>query len=148
MQPVKEVFFLCGGFRVQRRPYAVFIAVADEAAQIERLRCVRRDRQNRICAFCLCNRLGQIALRQDFSRFFVAPVVQSVLRIFRKGLHRACLQRNCGYARHDHAHKQEARRRDGVFVFLPCQHQKSNRCRCKEQEARLHECCRYTQGCQ
>ena len=147
MQPVKEVFFLCGGFRVQRRPYAVFIAVTDEAAQIERLRRVCRDRQDGVRAFCLHDRFGQIAFRQNFFRFFVAPVVQAVLCALRKGLHCACLQENRSYARHDHAHEQEARRRDGVFVFLPCQHQKSNRCRCKEQEVRLHKRCRYTQGC-
>ena len=82
MQPVKEVFFLCGGFRIQRRPCFIFVGVANEAAQIERLRRIRRDGQEGVRAFCLCDRLGQIALRQDFSRFFVAPVVQSALRIF------------------------------------------------------------------
>ena len=148
MQPVKEVFFLCCSLRIQRSPCFIFVGITDEAAQIERLRRIRRDRQNRICAFCLCNRLGQIALRQDFSRFFVAPVVQSVLRIFRKGLHRACLQGNCGYARDDHAHEQEARRRDGVFAFLPCQQQQGNRCGGKEQDTRLHKRRCYTQGCQ
>ena len=105
MQPVKEVFFLCGSLRVQRRPYFIFVCIADEAAQIERLRRIRRDGQDGVRAFCLCDRFGQIALRQKFFHFFVAPVMQSVFRIFRKGLHRACLQRNCGYARHDHAHE-------------------------------------------
>ena len=109
MQPVKEVFFLCGSLRVQRRPYAVFIAVADEAAQIELLRCFRRDGQDGVCAFCIHDRFGQITLRQDFFCFFITPVMQSVFRILRKGLHRACLQGNCSHARNDHAHKQEAR---------------------------------------
>ena len=81
MQPVKGVFFRCGGFRVQRRPYAVFVAVTDEAAQIERLRRIRRDGQEGVRAFCLCDQLGQLALRQNLFRFFVAPVMQSVLRI-------------------------------------------------------------------
>lgn len=69
MQPVKEVFFLCGSLRVQRRPYFVFVCIADEAAQIERLRRIRRDGQDGVRAFCLCDWLGQIALRQDFFRF-------------------------------------------------------------------------------
>ena len=81
MQPVEEVFFLCGGFCVQRRPCFIFVGIADEAAQIERLRRIRRDGQDGVRAFCLCDRFGQVALRQKFFRFFVAPVVQSVLRI-------------------------------------------------------------------
>ena len=81
MQPVKEVFFLCGGFRIQRRPYAVFVAVTDEAAQIERLRRIRRDGQEGVRTLRFHDRLEQIALRQKFFRFFVAPVMQSVLRI-------------------------------------------------------------------
>ena len=81
MQPVKEVFFLCGGFRIQRRPCFIFVGVANEAAQIERLRCVRRDRQDGVGALRFHDRLGQITLRQNLFRFFVAPVMQSVLRI-------------------------------------------------------------------
>ena len=148
MQPVEEVFSLCGSFCVQCRPYAVFIAVADEAAQIERLRCVRRDRQDGVGTLRFHDRLGQLALRQDFFRFLIAPVMQAVLCSLRKILHRAGLQENCSCARDDHAHKQEARRRDGVFAFLPCQQQQGNRCRSKEHNARLHKRCRHTQGCQ
>ena len=81
MQPVKEVFFLCGGFCVQCRPCFIFVCITDEAAQIERLRCVRRDRQNGVCALRLHDRLGQITLWQKFFRFFVAPVMQGILRI-------------------------------------------------------------------
>ena len=36
-----------------------------------------------------------------------------------------------------------------AFLFLPCQHQQSNRCRSKEHNARLHKRRRYTSnGCQ
>ena len=74
--------------------------------------------------------------------------MQSVLRILRKILHRACLKRQHSRARDNYAHEQEARRRNDVFASLPGQHQQSNRCRNKEQDARLHECCRYAQSCQ
>ena len=69
----------------------------------------------------------QITFRQKFFCFFIAPVVQTVLCGLRKGLHCACLQENRSYARHDHAHEQETRSRDGIFVFLPCQHQQGKR---------------------
>ena len=81
MQPVKEVFFLCGSFRIQRRPCFIFVGVANEAAQIECLRRVRRDGQNGVRTLRLHDRLGQFALRQNLFHFFVAPVMQSVLRI-------------------------------------------------------------------
>ena len=44
VQPVEEVFFLCGGFRVQRSPRFVFVGIAHEAAQVERLALAGRDR--------------------------------------------------------------------------------------------------------
>ena len=66
VQPVEEVFFRCGGLRIQRSPRLVFVAVAHEAAQIERLVFAGRDRQNRVRAVRGFDRLRQIALRKIF----------------------------------------------------------------------------------
>ena len=75
MQPVKQILLICRSFCVQRCPCFIFVCIANEAAQIKRLRCVCRDRQDGVRAFCLCDQFGQIALRQKFFRFFIAPVM-------------------------------------------------------------------------
>ena len=57
------------------------------------------------------------------------------------------MQGNCGYARDDYAHEQKARRRDGVFVFLPRKEQDADSGSKEQQDIWLHKGCRYTQGC-
>ena len=148
MQPVEEVFFLCGGFRIQRSPRFVFVAIADKAAQIECLCCICRNVQDCVCAVRGFDRLRQITFGQKLFRRFKSPVMQAVLRRLRKIFHRAALQRQRGDSHDDRADEHEARRRNGVLFFLPRKKQHGNS-RCKKQHcAWLHERRRHAERCQ
>ena len=124
MEPVKQILCLCRELAGNRLPFPIFVYIADKAAQVQRFGSVRSDGQNGVCAFRLYNRTAQIALRQNFRRFFIAPMVQRVLCSLRKALHGAGLKRQRRNPQHDCAGQQKAERRNGAF--LPCQQQKGD----------------------